>query len=117
MKRGHALKPMIEFYIDPVTRLGLKPTLTEEVAENPAKLQEWKEQSSNYNKKKESLEENIVLLYGIIIDQCTESLISELKGHEEFDEKDIDSDALWLLEKLKDISAGINLKKRGTSVC
>ena len=98
LKGGHALKPLIKFHTNPVMRLGEKPTLTDEASKNPRELQEWKEDLAAYNKKKDSLEENTVRLYGIVIGQCTESLISEIKGHDEFEEKDMDSNALWLLE-------------------
>ena len=82
LKGGHALKPLIKFHTDPVTRLGEKPTLTDEAAKNPRELQEWKEDSAAFNKKKESIEENKARLYGVTIGQCTESLISEIKRHD-----------------------------------
>eukprot|EP00957_Ditylum_brightwellii_P089036 6780401-Ditylum_brightwellii.AAC.1 len=57
------------------------------------------------------MEENIEKLYGVIIGQCTDSLLLEIKGDDAYEDAKMDSDALWLLRTLKQISAGINAKK------
>eukprot|EP00957_Ditylum_brightwellii_P011492 869027-Ditylum_brightwellii.AAC.1 len=50
-------------------------------------------------------------LYGVIIGQCTDSLLSGIKGDDSYEDAKMDSNALWLLRILKQISAGINMKK------
>ena len=109
--KGNDLKPLIKFLIDPIQRIGAAPALPVGAAANPELLQIWKERLSKYNKRIETIEDNQVKLYGIILGQCTESLKSEIKGEDEYEEKEMDSDALWLMETIKKISAGINTKK------
>eukprot|EP00957_Ditylum_brightwellii_P062303 4727648-Ditylum_brightwellii.AAC.1 len=53
-------------------------------------------------------------LYGIVMGQCTESLKSEIKGEGNYEDAEMDSNALWLLQTIKKISAGISTKKNET---
>mmetsp|Transcript_13830 Transcript_13830/g.20186 ORF Transcript_13830/g.20186 Transcript_13830/m.20186 type:complete len:247 (-) Transcript_13830:675-1415(-) len=110
-KKGNDLKPLIKFLIDPIQRIGAAPALPEGAAANPELLQIWKEWLSKYNKWIETIEDNQVKLYGIILGKCTESSKSLIKGKDEYEEKEMDSDTLWLMETIKKISAGINTKK------
>eukprot|EP00957_Ditylum_brightwellii_P033277 2521143-Ditylum_brightwellii.AAC.1 len=43
--------------------------------------------------------------------QCTESLKLEIKGKDNYENAEMDSSTLWLLQTIKKISAGINTKK------
>eukprot|EP00957_Ditylum_brightwellii_P132916 10135692-Ditylum_brightwellii.AAC.1 len=51
--------------------------------------------------------------------QCTESLKSEIKDEGDYEDAEMDSNTLWLLQTIKKISAGINTTKNekpGTSL-
>ena len=56
-------------------------------------------------------EDNQVKMYRIIFGQCTEALKSEIKGDDEYKDKEMDLNTLWIMQKVKQISAGINTKK------
>ena len=112
LKKGNDLKPLLKFLIDPIARIGASPALEENAAKDPEKLQMWKERLSKYNKRIETIEDNQVKMYGIIFGQCTESLKSEIKGDDDYQEKEMDSDTLWLIKMIKQISAGINTKNK-----
>eukprot|EP00957_Ditylum_brightwellii_P005705 434522-Ditylum_brightwellii.AAC.1 len=50
-------------------------------------------------------------LYGIMMGLCTESLKLEIKGKDDYEDAEMDSNVLWLLQMIKKISAGINTEK------
>ena len=50
-------------------------------------------------------------MYRIIFGQCTEALKSEIKGDDKYKDKEMDLNTLWIMQKVKQISAGINTKK------
>ena len=46
-------------------------------------------------------------MYSLIVGQCTQALIANIKKEKDYDEKSRVSDALWLLRVLKRLCAGI----------
>ena len=58
----------------------------------------------------ETLRENILKIYGLVIGQCSPALRSALRGDPEYKNKSQTFDTKWLLEKLKKITAGVDLK-------
>eukprot|EP00957_Ditylum_brightwellii_P060834 4618602-Ditylum_brightwellii.AAC.1 len=75
------------------------------------KFEIWKEKLSKHNRRIKLIEDNMEKLCGIVMGQCTESLKSEIKGENDYEDAEMDSNALWLLQTVKKISAGINKKK------
>jgi hypothetical protein len=61
------------------------------------------------------LQDNMDKLYGIITGQCSHSLISILENDVDFSEKDEKCDVIWLLKKLKEIMAGLDVKSNKRS--
>ena len=55
--------------------------------------------------------ENANNFYGIVIGQCTPPLRLKIKGDAEYRKKSSDFDTLWLLEKNKKITAGVDTKE------
>ena len=111
LKRGNDMKPLIKFLKDPVKRLGEAPRATEEDKKDKELFEIWKSKSNKHNERIELMGENMEKLYGVMIGQCTDSLLSEIKGDDGYEDAEMDSNALWLLQTLKRISAGINTKK------
>jgi len=60
--------------------------------------------------REESINQNINKIYGLVIGQCTPALCSTLKSNAEYKDKSTDYDALWLLKKLKVLTAGVDQK-------
>ena len=56
------------------------------------------------------LENNKERLYGIIRGQCTIGLQEVIKGHSEYREQSIDFNCIWLLQKLKLASSGMDAR-------
>ena len=52
------------------------------------------------------MEQNFSKLFGHIWGQCTPALQQDVAGDEEYEQKCIDFDCLWLLQKLKKCSSG-----------
>ena len=53
---------------------------------------------------------NLDKLYGIVKGQCSSAIISILNNDDEFEDKDEECDAIWLLTKVQEISAGLDAK-------
>ena len=56
------------------------------------------------------MENNMLKIYGLIIGQCSHSLRAVLKQEADFNEKDRAQDILWLLEKLRGLTSGLDNK-------
>lgn len=54
------------------------------------------------------LKQNLTKLYGVVIGQCTQSLQAEVAGDDNCAIKSRKYDSVWLLKKLKNLSAGFN---------
>ena len=77
---------------------------------NAMKLKRWEMRMKHFLDWEEQLKENKVKIYGLVIGQCTPALRSTLKGNEDFEEKSRTYNALWLLEMIKIIIVGVDLK-------
>jgi len=86
------------------------PTDLPENETSTAKIELRKLRLKRYLDREELLTGNIVKLYGIIYGQCTPALKSTVKGDVEYAAKSSTFDTLWLLEKLKAITAGVDTK-------
>eukprot|EP00957_Ditylum_brightwellii_P142277 10839262-Ditylum_brightwellii.AAC.1 len=75
------------------------------------KFETCKEKLSKHNRQIKLIEYNMGKLYGIMMGQCTESLKSDIKGEDDYEDAEIDSNVLWLLQTIKKIFAGIHTKK------
>lgn len=51
---------------------------------------------------------NLTVLWGIVIGQCTPMLQEELRAEEDYDIKSSEYDSIWLLKTLQRVTAGIN---------
>jgi hypothetical protein len=60
-------------------------------------------------------QDNMDKLYRIVTGQCSHSLISILENDIDFSEKDEKCDVLWLLQKLKEITSGLDVKSNKRS--
>lgn len=80
---------VIKMYFDPAEKLLYEIELKDWVA------RKRKEQS---NEKK---------LYSVVNGQCTPTLLQDIKGKPDYDEKHKQSDVLWLIKTIKGIKAGI----------
>jgi len=58
--------------------------------------------------KEEAINQNINKIYGLVIGQCTPALCSTLKSDAEYKEKSADHDTLWVLKKLKVLTAEVD---------
>ena len=54
--------------------------------------------------------ENTDTLYRIVIGQCTPALRSTIKGDTEYEKKSSYFDTLWLLQKIKKTTTGLDMK-------
>ena len=73
-----------------------------------AQLEVWKSDVKNFSRRKNLLASNLTKLYSLILGQCTQALIANIKKEKDYDDKSRASDALWLLRVLKRLCAGIN---------
>ena len=60
--------------------------------------------------REEILIENTNKLYGIVIGYCKSDLRSKIKGDAEYENKSSDFDTLSLLQKIKKLSTGVDIK-------
>ncbi len=65
-----------------------------------AEMMEYKLLYNEYLTRKSTLEDNKGSLHSLVKGQCTPSLLSELKGLEEYEEKDAVFDLVWLLTQI-----------------
>ena len=70
----------------------------------------WEMRVKRYMDQEDILIYDTNKLYGIVIVQCTSPLRSTIKGDAEYKTKSSDFDTLWLLQKIKKTTAGVNMK-------
>ena len=109
---GKDMMPILEHLTDPKDRvLKEEPTeLTPEEAKSEVKRWIKQEKVKQYIKRLNSLDSNKKKLYALIWGQITTGLQEALKGEDEFSFKDSSFDCIWLLEKVKLVSSGIDTK-------
>jgi len=72
-----------------------------------SEMMEYKLLYNKYLTRKSTLEDNKGSLHSLVKGQCTPSLLSELKGLDEYEEKDADFDVVWLLTQINLIVSGV----------
>ena len=80
--------------------------------ERRSDVKKWmkQEEVKLHIKRIKALESNKEKIYALIWGQCSHALQEVLKGDMDFDIKDHEYDCIWLLEKVKLASAGVNSK-------
>jgi len=86
----------------------MEPTPEEE--QSVFKMKIWEMKIKHYIDHEKQLRENIHKHYRLIIGKFTPAVRSTIKREENYNEKSVGFDALWLLEKIKAITAGVDMK-------
>jgi hypothetical protein len=110
--------PVIKKMTDPMNAFKTNHAPSELSEEDSKKSIEQAMQSHRiklYIAREMSLKDNMDKLYGTIIGQCSHALLSILENDEDFIEKDEKFDVLWLLQKLKEITSGLDVKSNKRS--
>ena len=84
--------------------------LTEKRKKSDVQVQVQQQRIKMYASREAEVTHNMTKIYGLVKGQCSHSLKTVLKQEEEFDEKDKEQDILWLLERLKEITSGLDMK-------
>jgi len=112
-KKAEDIIPMIMDLKDLTTDFeenNMPEDLSTTEAANPSKVEKWKMQLKRYMDHEDNLSENIVKLFGVVYGQCTLALKATIKGDDEYENKANNFDTKWLLEKIKIITASIDIK-------
>ena len=75
---------------------------------DPFVIEEWKMEHKMFLDRKMIMKGNIKKLYALVWGQCTQALRSELTGFDEYEINEKKANSLWLLEKIKVVSAGVD---------
>ena len=70
----------------------------------------WEMKVKRFLDKEETLQSNVNKICGLVIGQFTSSLKSTIKGDKTYEKNSKAFDALWLLEKIKTVTAGVDAK-------
>ena len=84
--------------------------LDDEDQSSATKVKIWELKVKKYLDREEKLEKNTNKIYALTIGQCTPVLHSMLKGDPDYDTKSCTFDALWLLQRLKILTASVDTK-------
>ena len=103
---------VLEQLKDPTNDIIAKQPKDLNDADKDSEVAKWMkmEKVKQHIKRLNTLEENKETLYGLIWGQCSGGLQELLKGDDDYDSKSNNFDCLWLLEKVKLISAGVDEK-------
>ena len=101
---------IIDKYVDPVKIIHkLQPAdLTKEQNKSEVAKMIQKEKVRNHIERLTKLDNNKMKLYGIIWGQCTTAVQEVIKGYSDFETSDSQFDCIWLLQKAKTVSAGLD---------
>ena len=75
---------------------------------------EYKILYNEYLARKNHLTNNQGSLYSLIKGQCTPALVAELKGLDDFEDRDSDFDVLWLLTQINLVVSGVEQRTQNT---
>ena len=81
----------------------LPKKLTTEEAADALTAALWKEEVTEYSKRKGMVKQNLKALFTVIWGQCSESMRDKLKSIAEYKEKDNEADCEWLLVNIKGV--------------
>ena len=115
-KDGGDLKPLFRKMTDPADVFKSKKKPKKPVPDDDTKTVDlvyidiYKEQIKLYVTRESNLRRNMEKTFGIIWGQCSNSLQSNVKGQDEFDEAYDTLDTLWLVKALKKALSGIDNK-------
>lgn len=73
-----------------------------------AELEVWKSDIKNFSSRKNTLESNLSKLFSLIIGQCTNAMLADIKTEMDYKERSQACDTMWLLRVLKKLCSGIN---------
>ena len=111
-KFAHDLVPIIDKFIDPKSDIeaDVPPDLTP--TESASEVLRWicKTEVEEYMDRRAALVKNKMSLYGLVWGQCTTALQEVIKGETDFEERDMKYDIIWLLQKCKLVTAGLDEK-------
>ena len=109
--RGNDLRPLIKELKNPAPEVESKKEAYPSEANPPVwKVKEWELKLKRHMDRMDQLEENTQKLYGLLTGQCTPGLLAEIKGEADYEKEARDTNALWLLTTIKQISAGVDSK-------
>ena len=84
--------------------------LTDVELVSPVKVKMWELCIKRYLDREFNLRGNLHKLYAVVLGQCTHALRSTLKGDPEYDRISSTLDVIWLLLRLKKVTAGVDAK-------
>ena len=109
--RGGDLRNLVLKLTEPKSRIESKKppyNVVKGSNEEVQQLKVWEAEWKRYSLRIELLENNIEKLFGLLMGQCTQALVAEIKASPEYTMNSDNSDALWLLKKIKVLSAGVD---------
>ena len=115
-KKGRDIVPLIK-KIEEVDTSKWKPATPTAATGATVPAVEMLEYKLLYNEclaRKKQLTDNQESLYSLIKGQCTPALVAELKGLDDFEDKDSDFDMLWLLTQINLIVSGVKQRTQNT---
>jgi hypothetical protein len=78
-------------------------SLTKAETDDPLTFALWKEQITDYSKRKGVIQQNTKAVFAVIWGQCSESMKDKIKSLDEYETKVDDGDCVWLLTNIKGI--------------
>ena len=101
---------ILEKLTDPTADIKKEQPADMKEKESKSEVQRWvkQEEVKQFVKRLTALEQNQETLYGLIWGQCSSGLQEVLKTHDKYTKKSTAFDCIWILEKTKLISAGVD---------
>lgn len=112
-KNGDFVIPVVRDMKDPlpIYKATKKPTsFSEEELEDPVNAGIQQQKIKNYVLQEAELESNLNKVYALIWGQCSSNLQALIRHLKEYKAKSQKYDVLWLLENLKKLTSGIDVK-------
>ena len=78
-------------------------SITKAEADDPLTFTLWKEEVSEYSKRKGVIQQNVKALFAVIWGQCSESMRDKIKSLDKYQTKMLEGDCIWLLKSIKGI--------------
>lgn len=88
-------------------------TATEKKSDVEVAIQE--QRIKIYATREAELKSNVDKIYGLVKGQCSSSLKTVIKQDAEYEEENGEQNVLWLLEKLKEVTSGLDTKSNKRS--
>ena len=109
-KFAHDLIPIIDKYKDPKDEIEGQCPEDLTVKEAKSEVMRWikKAEVEEHMDRRAALVKNKMALYSLVWGQCTIALQEVIKGETEFEERDMKFDIIWLLQKCKVITSGMD---------